>query len=342
MEIKFPRFLSSVQFFNLLREIETMKIGKEQVLLDLSGVHRIDGNVIPNLLLLGNWLEKKTGYIPVIRMGKSFESGYLKKYLYGIKFYEHSKSVYLFEDPTDQYGGFEGKSMDSLNNTWHTEFPFFDVIQDNSDIQKKETEINRYSNEIKRKVFFETKMFLNDYLRKFEYGDTEDKENGIADIIIQMVSNAIERGFSECYFTLQANYTKKSILIAVSDRGIGMRNSINRQRNGKWSVGNEDKYSFFKRDVNSELEAIIEGVYYRKNSSVYGLYNAISQIIDMFGTVRIHSNDTQVILTNRIKNQFQQETIYRYLKTNEYNRRETVVFPGVHIEAEIPLIREKK
>lgn len=83
--------------------------------MDFSDIVHIDAVVIPNLIILGRDLRKKTGYIPFIRLGENLDAGYLKKYLYGINFYKISDEFYYYEN--DRYGGMEGKKMDSRNTT---------------------------------------------------------------------------------------------------------------------------------------------------------------------------------------------------------------------------------
>ena len=94
-----------------------------QILIDLSDVKRVDGNVIPVLILMGEWIEEKTGIMPVIRLGRDFKAGYLKKYLDGIGFYRYTYGVYLYEDEYDQYGGYLGKNMDEKNGIMYFPYP---------------------------------------------------------------------------------------------------------------------------------------------------------------------------------------------------------------------------
>ena len=54
------------------------------------------------------------------------------------------------------------------------------------------------------------------------------------------------------------------------------------------------------------------------------------------GTVRIHSDDSQVIFTPRIQEQFRNQTMLNDSKFWKYNVKRNMNFSGTHIEIEIP------
>lgn len=339
MEILVNKYLSSIEFYKLLSLLDIAVKKKERILLDFSYVTRIDGNVIPNLIILGKWIEKNTGYIPMIRLGKSYESGYLKKYLYGINFFTMTENTYQYEDPEERYGGWNGKEMDKKNTTKHYVCPY------NSSSfplnEQEEHDLELVGEVVKDKAIKECTPFIKKYLMDFNYGNIDENTNRLADIIGQFVSNSIIRGLSDVYLTLQANYTRKKIMMSISDSGIGIRKAINykymKEKINDTSSGNG--YFIIKKENLDEKESIIQSIYYRKNSTIYGLYNAIKDILDMNGIIRIHSVDVQLILTKKILDAFKREILPT--KINNYNLRKTASFNGLHIEIEIPMMEEK-
>ena len=123
---------------------------------------------------------------------------------------------------------------------------------------------------------------------------------------------------------MHANYSLKKIYIAVSDIGCGFLGSLKDCK------------------IDNEKEAILEGVYKRKDSKIYGLFNVIRRVLDYGGKVRIHSNDTQIIFTPRIKNEFIWGRLCKIDSFTKYNVKNTAYFDGVHIEIEMPLEKEQK
>ena len=316
----------------MVSELNNLCIYNEQVLLDMTNVRSVQGNVIPNLLLLGKWLEEKTGFIPIIRLGRTFDAGYLKKFLYNIKFYTYSKNIFLYEDEIDMYCGLQGEDMTNLNTTCYYSFPYTEY---NS---LKEVEKQSYRKKLGDKVNYyavnDSNLFLRKYFSYFNYGSDLDGYNILSDIVGQIISNCFARGSSEAYMTMQAKYKDKKVFFSISDRGCGMLNSMIFNR----SKLNEDTKGFFllDKEPNTEEEAIIESIFYRKDSAIYGLNHVIYEIIKhMNGIVRIHSNDTQLILTRKAVKSFDEFNLLSYF--DDYNKRYTALFPGTHIEIEIPM-----
>lgn len=337
MEYMVAQYLSSIEFYRMINNFDVLLQGGEQIVIDMSEVHRIDGNVIPNLILMGKWLERKTGIIPLIRLGRTFDAGYLKKYLFSMKFYDFTRNIYRYEDENDKYGGFEGKDMDKRNVTLHYEFPYNEY----EDLPQNDSSRQRFRNAIAEnvtiRVIHDTKEFLYRYFDMFNYGPRAEKYNRLADILGQIVGNSMSKGISEAYLTVQANYKRNKIIVAASDTGCGMRESMAFNRTEQ----NTDPKGYFllNDDPKTEEEAIVEGLCYRKGSGIYGLYNAVLELIDKWdGIVRIHSNDTQLILTSNAVEAYKEMRLLSYF--NEYNRRNTAMFPGTHIEIEVPMRSE--
>ena len=84
------------------------------------------------------------------------------------------------------------------------------------------------------------------------------------------------------------------------------------------------------------------GIYYRYNES-YGLYDAVKKVLAKNGIVRIHSNNTQIVLT--ASNQLElgvcknAKEFLEALKKKKNNIRNNLKYQGTHIEIELPISR---
>lgn len=318
MEYKFTKYLSSYEFYKdvgrLNRIIEIYQ--PDKIVLDFSDTSHIDALVIPNLIILGRDIRRKTSYIPYIRLGENLNAGYIKKYLFGINFYKISDEFYYYEN--DRYSGLEGKKMDPRNTTEY--------------FSKSEgTDVAR------RRIYYKLWPFFYKYLKEFTlkkynsiFLDSHIFENNIiAQFIEEMVLNSFDHGDSDAVITVQANYKKAKLYLAISDYGKGFWNSV---CNCKKDKG----YNVLGRLPQSELEGIYVGIYKRKYSKIYGIYNVIRQVIRMDGIFRIHSNDTQLIITKKLEEKFEDESLITLSLDKNPNVIQTAKFPGTHIEIELP------
>lgn len=329
MEFKMKENISSYQFYKMLGDIERIlnRNGSEQMILDFTEVQTIDALAIPNLLFLGKYIQDRTGYIPYIRLGEDIQAGRLKKYLNDINFYNISTPFFLYENGEDgKYGGMSGIDMDPRNTT-----QYFSMKGDLPKV-KEETE---------RRIFYELLPFLNYYLKKFNVENESTVEvlseevfekNVVAYLIKQMMLNCAEHANSDAIITVQANYRKKKILLAVSDQGKGFLNAIMEK-----PVESDGGYNVLQRVPETELEGIFTGIYKRREVKAYGLYNTIKKTLSFEGLVRIHSNHTKLILTPRLLTAFCDESLINRSDLIEYNVDQTREWKGVHLEIELPL-----
>ena len=127
--------------------------------------------------------------------------------------------------------------------------------------------------------------------------------------------------------------------------GIGYKNSfIADLREHRDEYNGKDRYNLLNRDPRNEIEGIVCGIYKRKNSGVYGFYNMLRNILNVEDSlIRIHSNNTKLILSAKCQNSFEKERLLNDYWLRKYNIVETSEFPGTHIEIEMPLkIKRRK
>lgn len=304
--IDIPRDLTSYEFFS---NVLPMLVNTDDIdiVLDLSNTKRIEPLVVPNLLCLAykEKIEKKKNLI--LSVPDTVSGGMVKNYLHEIGFTEYAYKFGLFDFQSNPYGGLEGKQIDPICGT----------LVFNADDSK---------DVIYRGVDRCITPFSEAYLSRFRIFDLEHSMfvNEITEFLEEILLNCKIHAKSFSITTMHANYSMKKIYIAVSDIGCGF-----------WGSLKECK-------IDSEQAAILEGVYKRKDSKIYGLYNVIRRVLDYGGKVRIHSNDTQIIFTPRIKNDFVLGRLCEMDSFTKYNVKNTAYFDGVHIEIEMPLEKEQK
>lgn len=333
MEYKVVQILSSREFYKMIDILNGILEADDICILDFTNVFRIDPVVIPNLLLLGKYIEKKTNNIPYIRLGEDLSAGYLKKYLMDIKFYKLSDSYYRYEDVEGKYAGLVGKSMDKRNTTECFAFKDGMLIA-------------------QRRLFYNVLPFIDNYLMVFHRDKINSNNvldansfcnNYIAHFLEEMIENTFYYTETNVIMTVQTNYKKEKIFMSVSDPGTGfcdsMLNNMDEKGNFRPKPNDIDcGFNILGRRPKNEEEALLIGIYKRVQSRTYGLFNIVKRILDLNGTVRIHSNNRQIILTERVRDQFIEGTLVENLeKLRGYNVIETSYFKGVHLEIELPL-----
>lgn len=304
--IDVPCDLTSYEFYsNILPQI--MLGTEKEIVLDMSVTRRIEPLVIPNLLCSAYRVKEDYQRILKILIPDTAAGGAIRNYLNEIDFTKMAFQFDLLEFVYSPYGGCDGKKIDPICGT---------LVFNAND--SRDT--------IYRGIDMCIAPFAEAYLQKFQIYDLEQSRymNEITEFLEEILLNCKIHAKSFSFTTLHANYSAKKIYISVSDVGCGFINTLEQK-----SIGNE-------------MQAILAGVYKRKNSKIYGLYNVIRRVLDYDGRVRIHSNDTQIIFTPRIKNVFMQEKLELDSSFEKYNVKKTVQYDGVHIEIELPLEKEKR
>ena len=345
MEIRIPNYFTSQKFYEEIVRSVNKAVGEEEIItLDFTEVQRMDAVVVPSLLVLGLYIRDKSGYMPVIRLGENIQAGHLKKYLYGIQFTKHARDVFLFEN--DPYNGMYGVRMHPSNTTQCFQYYTFDDL-DEEEKRQKNFELQ---SEIMRRIELNLVPFLREFASEFVVNfselvqdDLEIGNNYLAKYMFHLVENAYDHARSSIYITVQVNYMTQKVYISAADYGMGFKAAFLNALLGSKTQKESERfaYNILNREPQNELEAIIIGMYKRKYSASVkrGLYQVIEKTLDLNGLIRVHSNETQVIITQKIKNKFLNEELADDLLNGrlKYNVRSDVMLPGTHIEIEIPL-----
>lgn len=303
--IDVPYDFTSYEFYsNILPQVVISQ--EEELMLDMSFTRRIEPLVIPNLLCLGYEIKKNKRIIPKLLIPDTATGGLIRNYLNEISFTKYAVEAKLFEFVQNPYGGLEGKQIDTICGT---------LIFNASDSQDT----------IYRGVDMCITPFSEKYLSRFQiYDETPyGYMNEITAFLEEILINCKVHAKSFSITTLHANYSAKKIYISVSDVGRGFLSTT------------EEVY------ITNEKDAILNGVYKRRKSKIYGLYNVIRRVLEYDGKVRIHSNDTQIIFTKRLLDNFIEERLEQMDSFEKYNVKQTPQYDGVHVEIELPLEKRK-
>lgn len=325
-EIEISDTLTSFVFYNVILNELHYFLKKEHfgttLVLNMSKCRKIDPLVIPNLLIVGCIIKEYTGVKPYIFIENTLETRSLKRYLYDINFVFLAKKSDIFEFDNSIEWGLAPRKMDELNATL-----FF---------SSEESEEETWERISKSMIEFSDK-YLQDY--KLQIGNYLTG-NLILNLCREIIENAKKHGNSLSFLTFQYNYSDEKVKIAISDSGVGFLHTVNDGLN----TGRID-YKISNFEIDNQAKAIFQGVFSRKNSELYGLYNTIRLTLESGGIVRIHSMDTQVIFTSKLLKYFQSNDLdineFINQKSFEYNIRYDKKYAGVHIEYEIVLPKRK-
>lgn len=351
---------------------------QSRIVFDFSQVKSIDALVLPNLLCTGYWIEQHRGTPARIFIPGNLASVPLRTFLERTKFVELAKTYGLFEFDEDISGGLKDTvSRPTLNKLALFQIAYKDSsTSEQSDIDVAKTKEVAW--EQLKKTFV---PFISTFLQKSTdpYVQTHRKEisSDLLSFCKELIENALLHGRSFCFFNMQYSSTfRKQIKLSISDCGMGFKRSINEDYSRSQhilslqqlvdSVGAERAqmedeihqllsqcYPLQQDDVDrlagyphmsTELEGIIYGLLSRRFKP-YGLYNIHQKIIHrMGGTIRIHSNDTQVILSQRMWAPLAvcdapEDLVKLLCANNQYtaNVRTGLTFKGTHIEIEFML-----
>lgn len=286
---------------------------QKRLVFDFSEVNSIDSLVIPNLLCIGYAIKNATAYPPIFFIPQSQHHGKIKRYLIDINFYKIAKKFKLYEFDNYFDCGLEGKKLNKINRTEYFDF--------------SESDQETYA-----KINYIFKEFKLRYLKPFtNYNIHSDSDNDLVRFCMEIILNCRIHGGSFCFLTMQYNDYLKMMNISISDYGIGFKNSL--IRSGEFTEN---------IDFISEYESIIRGIFKRKDSEIYGLYNVLDKITTRDGVMRIHSMDTQLIITKYLYNNIKKDTleeIIKYKNDDKFknNVKSDLKYKGVHIEIEIPI-----
>lgn len=307
---------------------------KSEILIDFSNVEFINPNVIPNILTIG--LILKSYYLEPVKLYIPWKPKLLS-YLSDIDFFTIVRKYDIFSLYERNIGDYP---TDQINREYKTYC--FDEDTPKSNIRDK---LKKSINVIK--TIYESKD-SDEYL---------DEIMKIIYIFTEVCHNSCTHSEKSCFAAFQSNISEKTkykkAYISISDSGVGYYRSLVRKlEEKKFKPVLCTENEFINLGANKNFIAILEAIFYRSNSENYGLFHVISEIASINGIIRIHSEDTQLIITRS----FYEEYLINVKKTNYYSIKKIYdcfiegknnaydnvrhfknIYKGVHLELEIPV-----
>lgn len=347
--VKIKSSLTTYKFYfelwpQILDEIEKLKNG-EDFILDLSDIDAIDGTAIPNLLNVARIVIRDKNIIPQIYIANMSKKNKLTWYLEWIGFF----SV------CDFYQFYEVNAMRISTKRNFVEASTYIFVENAR--EDSERERARIENSVLKKI---TNNSYYSFWGKWVNFNITVSENEFFNCAEKMIRNlCVNTGIhTEEYsiLVLQSNKKNNKLLISVADCGKGFYSSFCNKK-VKTEDGTEKYYEtvsipreeFIKlKGSDADLYAIVEALCFRFGSKLYGLYHVLLRTIEAEGTLRIHSNRKRVVLTAKNCKGLETESsvqnfaakLLLYAKS-QYVSQNTYRYPGVHIELEIPYVKEK-
>lgn len=344
-ELKYSGTISIFYFYDtIISEINSLiKQGFwGHIILDFSEVEKIEAPVIPNLLILGNYINDCTGNKPLIYIDETRTSGALKRYLYKIAFFNLCEQDERFYLDCDKYTGWpETSEMDKANTTVY----FRPSSQEELEEWQKEREYPKLSARIWTDIYNNLYDFASNYLgcyqqcAKYNNVLSEMRSNMALSMIHEVVKNSLSHGKSYSYVTFQIDRSYKKIYLTFSDYGVGFLKTMTEKG----------------MNIKDEGMGIIKGIFARAEESGYGLFEVVYRSLQCYGVVRIHSNNTKIVLTHGeeevevigddgcypyltyVKRHDFDGLLRKLYRHKRYNYIENCFFPGVHVEIVLPI-----
>lgn len=335
-EIYVENDLTSYYFYNeLLKDLhDYFEMRSKNILsINIGDIEKIDSEVIPNLLCLGSILKDYYG-LP-IKLFVPWKPNIIS-YLSDIGFINIVSKYNIFDFDTKLFdGGFVNNRINRNSKSY--------CFEENCTKDYISYNLESTKNSLKECFLegnYETDMIIESLHR----------------MLIELCHNSSNYSFSKCFVTSEINRKRNSLNISISDFGIGMYKSISRKfEENKWSlkINNEEE---FRNTSEKGVNGILEAIFHRQGNEEYGIYQSIKTILQNNGTVRIHSDEIQIIMK---KNQSLKSNTYDFMENKEKfydylikklelcdsgilqskfsSIRRINKFAGVHYEITIPL-----
>lgn len=143
----------------------------------------------------------------------------------------------------------------------------------------------------------------------FDNSNTSSNTDFYIEILSELITNGVLHSKSNTFALMFVN--KFSTKFSISDNGIGFESSLMTKKENNLYKPFELKYKLDRikaLDVNEKilgnLNFILETLFYSSLKNRNGLFDLmISVVLDSNGYFRLHSDNTQVIISNRMRNE---------------------------------------
>lgn len=296
-----------------------------------TGRYRIDPIAIPLLLSFSYLMQQYHGSPVQLKIVNMPATNGLLKFLYMSNFfhivgtnknpvYPVGKNIFSFND--DFLGGFDGRSIRqehkvrcySLNDEYVKEIY---TANHNNEDRTRDLLIEHYSYSVVQHFQTLLQEFASDNVLFHFY----------IDVLSELITNGVLHSGSDVFALMFSDHY--STKFSISDNGIGLRESLNKDRKqytNKFEISriirSKHNWPVDNEPINALL-SIFEAFYYSMIKSRAGLFDLmISVVYDYHGYFRIHNDCSQVIISPRLIEIIKQlkdardKIRYFYLKKN--------------------------
>lgn len=362
---------------------------EDQIVFDFSAAKWIDALVLPNLLCVGYWIQKERRLPAIFFVPGSQEFANMRTYLNNIGFVRIAEQYGLFEFDENIFCGLNDKVFaDSVNQIEVFELSLTDQKPWNIDQEKKliweklkqtllkfittflgdvdtrDLSINKgslsstlllFGRELIENALLHGRSFCflamqyNPKSKKqirisvgdcgigFKRSINFDRNRALKILELQKPFDVKFREQAEVKFWEERKKCEDMIR-HIQESGLALNDE---------DISRLSGYPY----IETELQGIVYGLMSRKKDPSYGLYGICEHAFKRDGVIRIHSNDTQVILTERMALPLNASAgpqgLVKILLDERYhdqNLKRGIKFKGTHIEIEMMLreVREEK
>lgn len=189
-----------------------------------------------------------------------------------------------------------------------------------------------------------------------------EKYNMLQYFITQLARNSIVHGLSKVYISMQGIRKENICSITISDNGQGMTQKLKKKieayldapktEKNPLSIVQVDTYMKYDK-YNQDIFACIEGLAYRFDDEIFGLYNVLKNVFEQNGEFHIHSNTALIILRADCNDYISDAScrtdfsmgLFNYLKETDIEQpnseltrvNKTSEFIGTQIKIKIPI-----
>ena len=324
---------------------------------DFNGLSSINPMVLPLLYTLGVELRKR-GVCPILNIIPRLSDDDFSNISYFIEysgFYELNRTYNQIHNDFDScifeipYARGEIQRFDYIK---------VDYIEAKSASQKIYRKLEQFMSIFIKQAFGNLiPAYFKGYL-EYENEVEEYIKLKFIEPLYQVALNSTVHSNAGCAVSISHVRKFNKLYVSLSDVGVGLGETLESKKSlivGESTIKNEVKSTIFKlyelsnidRDY-KEMYMIIIALILRmtrldgsdNECRDYGLISVIDFILQNNGYFRMHSNDTRIILSNRMYKYFNNKDILRlvdFLKREDKNLYRNMFFQGVHIDFELDL-----
>ena len=332
--IEIPQNYTSYAFFNqTLKSLHDYFVENKKtvIMIDFTLTEYIDPIVLVYLMSVGRILRS---IFPRPTKLKIPYKPKLLGFLNTSDFIRLGISYDFFEVDDYVLGGYD----DSYKKEFITKICYYDCSKTNSvsyDLMKSNRAIEQFYN------IQNINKFITNDLQEKKHRFREDRIR----ILAELIENVKLYADGHAFYTIQYYKANQNLQICISDCGDGYyKKIVDNINKNEFKLKIFSSTEFFSNENKNirNLMGILEAVFHRYDDPIYGIYSIAEQTISNNGVIRIHSLNTQLVLTRNTV--LTKEYAYKIAMDIDVQKKEILrnrlrfynySFKGAHIEVDI-------